>query len=364
MSFHTRCVLETKRYSGRLRRPHFKAVHFNSLYYKYKSIPFRWCRVEWLSLIEECLSEDIKICGDGFSGSGIISLFLKDKGMEVYANDRVEFCKVVGDALLRTSKEFWGLMGRLMRVPPGEGWFSDRYRQFFREEDLKRIQGLGDWIHSELNGLEKSQALTVLMMCSSKVGRMDHGDWTFSLKKNVREWRWETFPWSENGWGWASCGDVLDFVRNGKFDLLVLDPPYCRLNSLRFGHMFETMVRWDDMEGYRSGGVRVDLDLEGDWGSRFYRKRLHAGALEEVIAEARCKYLMLLYPITGYLTFDEIRDMLRRNGFEVLCEKERWHKRKIGGADGRGGAKLGLKKKNTRFQVKNLPDKLFFCRKK
>ena len=102
--------------------------------------------------------------------------------------------------------------------------------------------------------------------------------------------------------------DANSLIREIEGDILYLDPPY---NSREYGanyHLLNTIALYDDFTPQGKTGLR---DYER---SNFCKKNRVYEALEDLIANARFKYIFLSYNNEGLLTQEQIKEMFSKYG--------------------------------------------------
>ena len=92
-------------------------------------------------------------------------------------------------------------------------------------------------------------------------------------------------------------------------DLAYIDPPYNQHSYLGNYHVWESLVRWDKPEVYGKACKRVDCRERK---SVFNRRADAAGALAEVLASVRCRWLLVSFSDEGFIGRAEMEGMLGR----------------------------------------------------
>ena len=113
--------------------------------------------------------------------------------------------------------------------------------------------------------------------------------------------------------------DSNSLIRQIEGDILYIDPPY---NHRQYGanyHILNTIALYDDFVPKGKTGVREYKS------SKYCRKTKAAGALEELIREAKFRYIFLSYNSEGVIPRSSIEDIMCRYGECSFKVKE--HKR-------------------------------------
>ena len=104
--------------------------------------------------------------------------------------------------------------------------------------------------------------------------------------------------------------DVNDLIKKIKCDVLYLDPPY---NSRQYPanyHMLETIAVWDKKLLDSKTGLR-------EWShqkSLYCSKVKCVNVFEDLITNAKCKYILFSYNTEGIIPYDEIMRILSNKG--------------------------------------------------
>ena len=93
-------------------------------------------------------------------------------------------------------------------------------------------------------------------------------------------------------------------------DILYLDPPYNSRQYLPNYHLLETIAKYDYPDIYGKTGLRPYTDKK----SLFCNKAKVYNTLEELIKNAKFKYILISYSTDGLLSIDEIEDILKKYG--------------------------------------------------
>jgi adenine-specific DNA-methyltransferase len=102
--------------------------------------------------------------------------------------------------------------------------------------------------------------------------------------------------------------DANELIKNIEGDVLYLDPPY---NSREYGanyHILNTIARYDNFTPKGKTGLR-------EYNHSQYCQRKNASAsLEQLVKDAKFKYIFLSYNNEGLITFEEIKSILSKYG--------------------------------------------------
>ena len=104
--------------------------------------------------------------------------------------------------------------------------------------------------------------------------------------------------------------DINALAKKISGDVLYLDPPYNARQYCSNYHVLETIARYDNPVLSGVTGLRDSSDQK----SRFCSKRTVAEAFDELIQNARFKYIFLSYNNEGLMSLDTIKEIMSRYG--------------------------------------------------
>ncbi len=128
-----------------------------------------------------------------------------------------------------------------------------------------------------------------------------------------------------SGPGRATRADAVDLAPQIEADLVYLDPPYNQHSYLGNYHVWESLVLWDKPETYGIANKRVDVKTRK---SAFNSKPGIGPALQAVIEGVRAPNLVVSFNDEGYLSRDQLTDMLSARGRVQVIEID--HSRYVG----------------------------------
>lgn len=282
---------------------------------------FHFCDVVKEKL-EECIVCDI------FGGSGAIGKMLKEHNVkEIISNDREYYSYILNQNYVvnsfdwRESNErirylnmLTGIEGKIFQhycLGGGEG------RMYFSDENGKRI----DAIREEIQKWFKSQEITkqeFFFFLASLLESADsvantasvYGAFLKHYKKTAQkslEYKPAKFlPHKKRHRAYNQDANLL--IREIEGDILYLDPPY---NSREYGanyHLLNTIALYDDFQPRGKTGLREYIR------SDFCKKAKAREVLEDLIANARFRYIFLSYNNEGLLTQEQIKEVFSKYG--------------------------------------------------
>ena len=301
------------------------------------------------------VSTDAIVC-DPFAGTCTVARHLKAAGFGVVTGDRLHASAVLQHAYvgLDAAPEFSRLVKRVMSEPCGDnpasavitylnnlagtsGYITRTYssvgrerRLFFTAANARRIDSIGQTIRKwSAAGLisrdERAYLATALIEAADTVANTAGTYYAF-LKRFSRKAKkpLQLKPLSiVRGSGHHQCRrvDALCLVQQASYDVLYLDPPYNDREYAHYYHLPETLATGAEPEVIgRSGMPRLTPSR-----SRFCGPRTAKSALAEIVAAARCRYILLHYAANGLVRHKEILAILRAKGPTSYCS---WYVRR------------------------------------
>lgn len=290
-----------------------------------------------------------RVC-DLFSGTARVGHALKRAGYYVIANDHNAYsatlarCYVAADAE-KNRADAERLIAELDGLPGREGWFTEKYcrqSRYFRPENGARIESIRNEIAKKDLPLDLRAILLVALMEAA-----DRVDSTTGVQMAyLKSWAPRAFrplelrvPDILDGPGEAHQLDAEEAAASVEADLVYIDPPYNQHSYLGNYHVWETLTLWDDPEVYGVACKRLDCKVRK---SDFNSKRRILGALENVLTNVRAPHVIVSFNDEGYVTPDEVTDMLARERSVRVHEID--HPRYVGariGIHNQRGEKVG-----------------------
>ncbi|MCS6922859.1 MAG: DNA adenine methylase [Fimbriimonadales bacterium] len=278
----------------------------------------------------------IRTIADLFSGSARVAHAFKAQGYFVHANDHNTYAYILAQALVEADRTQYPperiqpILQRLMQLPPKHSWFTHTYceqARYFRPENGARIEAIREAIDAYDDPLLRAILLTSLMLAADKV------DSTTGLQMAyLKEWAPRAYnplvleyPPLLPGAGKAYQADALEIAGALEADLFYLDPPYNQHSYLANYHVWETLVLWDNPETYGVARKRADVkQRKSPFNSRVQARE----AIAYLVKQIRSPHILVSFNNEGYLTREEIENILREWGY-VVC-LERIHRRYVG----------------------------------
>jgi adenine-specific DNA-methyltransferase len=273
---------------------------------------------------------------DAFSGTSRVGHALKRAGFRVTANDHATYayklaqCYVAADRkeLLRDVSE---LVAELNGLPGKEGYFSETFcvrSRYLQPHNGARVDAMREHLASlKLPAPCEAVLLVSLMEAADRV------DSTCGLQMAyLKKWAARSFnpielrvPDMVDGPGEALQLEAAEAVSTGAYDLAYFDPPYNQHRYLGNYHVWESLVRWDKPEVYGTAMKRMDVK---DYRSDFNSKKRIVDAFAALIANARARYMLVSFNNEGYLSYEQLCELLSVRGEVASVEVD--YKRYVG----------------------------------
>lgn len=300
---------------------------------------------------------------DAFSGSGAVSVRLKEAGYAVTANDALHFCFCLARGTLGVSSSptFSRLpvrdaIAHLNALTPDAAGFdiSDCFvynnyspndhceRMYFRNDNALKI----DIIRMQIERWNRDGLLTedeyfhLLAALLRAIPSVANITGTFGAYLKFWERRsllplvlrpHAVIPAREPIR--CLCGDFSDVLAE-EADLLYADPPYNSREYLPNYHILETVARWDAPAIRGVTGMREHAAEK----SPFCGKRTVRAAFETLIRDCRAKWLLISYSTEGLLDAGELEEICREHAADGSLSVTRMDYQRYGSRlPGRGG---------------------------
>jgi adenine-specific DNA-methyltransferase len=308
-----------------------------------------------LSYIDEVVEDFTKsnkntIFCDMFAGTGVVSKYFKEKGYNIIANDIQYFSYTILKGLIDNNDELKFEKLSKKHIDPficlnglhgKKGFIYKNYslggtkrnefkRQYFSDDNAKKIDAIRikieKWRKKQLiSENEYFYLLACLLEASDKVANTASVYEAFlkDLKKtaqkpiiiNPLELTFKNKKYT------IFNKDSRELIREINGDILYLDPPY---NSRKYDtnyHILETIALYDMPKIKGKTGIRVDDTKK----SNYCIKDKAALELEDLIKNAKFKYILLSYNDEGIISPEEIKEIMSKYGKYKKYEKK--HKR-------------------------------------
>ena len=310
-----------------------------------------------LKYIDDTVNDFVKpkdnmIFCDIFSGTSSVGKYFKKKGYNIISNDLQYYAYIIAKHFIENNDKIEFLKLKEHQIEPFDflnnlegvnGFIYNNYskegtnsklfeRQYFSDENAKKIDAIRikieEWYTENLiNNAEYCYLLTCLLEAADKVANTTSVYEAFlkklksSANKNIELIPLEVIVSEDSDLLKAYNKDANELIKEISGDILYMDPPY---NTRKYNtnyHMLETIALYDNPEIKGKTGVRVEPQKK----SKYCLKKDAAGALEELVKNAKFRYLLLSYNDEGIIPLDEIERIFSKYG--KYKRYERQHKR-------------------------------------
>ncbi|HBA84130.1 MAG TPA: hypothetical protein DCZ95_08560 [Verrucomicrobia bacterium] len=273
---------------------------------------------------------------DPFGGIGTVGAYFKSLGFHVWTGDVLQFahCFQIARIHRQNVPSFRQVRSRLglnsskdvleiLNKRKGRaGWFVEQYarkRRFFTVENARAIEWAWNTIHAWhkagwLNREENAVLIASLIHAMDQVANTAGTYYSFLKtwhRKAKRPFHMDWMrPTRGQFAGKCSLGSAETLVSQQAFDVLYLDPPYNERSYAHYYHLAETIAQGVHPQVHGISGI-PDRGLER---SVFNDRSKAASSLEELLNEARFKWLAFHYADDGLIPRKTIRSILAKYG--------------------------------------------------
>lgn len=273
---------------------------------------------------------------DIFGGTGSVGGFFKQKGFKIISNDIMTYSYIHQYATVKmnlmpdfngVSKDgISGVLKYLNSLSPQKGYVFDNYapsgqygRQYFSDENAMKIDSVRDCIENWKTVGKISLEEFFVLVCSL----INAADFVANISGTygayLKIWRSMALkpmllskPEIFNN-GKTNCiyqKDANELIKSVESDVLYLDPPYNERQYAPNFHVLESLAIWDKPVLAGKTGQREYSSKK----SLYCQKKHAVTAFEELIEQAKTKYIVLSYNNEGIIPRDHIIRILSDKG--------------------------------------------------
>lgn len=292
---------------------------------------------------------------DIFSGTGVVSKFLKQNGYEIYANDMLYLSYVLNKGTLERNAPISAYLRDIIEhlnnlTIQNSPWFDieaafiyQNYspndycqRMYFQPNNALKI----DLIRQEIERLKieisEAEYFYLLALLINAVPYVSNITGTYGAylkywdKRTFSSLKLEEIDIQESE---IQCRcynmDAIDFANQIESDLVYIDPPYNGRQYLPNYHILETIAKYDNPKIKGKTGTRVDAAKMSD----FCKKTKVENAFRVLLNSLNCRYIILSYNNEGLLPTETMSQIVRNAGksdtFRLFEYDYRRYKNKI-----------------------------------
>lgn len=269
---------------------------------------------------------DSYVFADLFAGTGVVGAAYKAGGCKVIANDIQYYSYILNKHYIENVPPIdTALLEYLNNLPGIEGFIFNNYcegsgsgRNYFTDINGKKC----DAVRTELEKLHQNGEIdnaVYYYFLASLINSIDkyantasvYGAFLKHIKKSAqKEFKLDLLPIIDGPKGEVYNEDVNKLIRNISGDVLYLDPPYNTRQYCTNYHVLETIARYDNPILIGKTGLRDYQDQK----SAFCSKRTVAKVFEDLIINAKFKYIFLSYNNEGLMSLDTIKEIMSKYG--------------------------------------------------
>ena len=288
---------------------------------------------------------------DIFAGTGVVGRKFKELGYNVISNDSQYYSYIISKHFIENNDEilFNKLKSKgiddvfdfLNKLDNYKGFIYNNYtlegtkssefkRMFFTGLNAIKIDSIRKQVeewknYNFINDNEYYYLLTCLLEASDKVANTAsiYESFLKHLKikaQNILELKQVPILINKKSSSIVYNEDSNELIKHIRGDILYLDPPY---NSRKYNtnyHILETISRGDEPLIKGVSGIRC-----GGFPSKYNSRKKALIALEDLIKNAKFKYIFLSYNDEGIMNINDIENIMKKYGIYKRYEKS--HKR-------------------------------------
>jgi len=293
-----------------------------------------WITKEVKKMVGYDLSE--KVFCDIFAGTGIVGRTFKKEVKQVISNDLEHYSYVLNKNYIENHEEIQGkdkYIDELNNLPLiDDGFIYQNYcmgsgseRQYFSDENGKKIDTIRTKIKEWYENREIEDNLYYFLLASlvesaDKVANTAsvYGAFLKHIKKSAsKELILEPAHFIENNNSHQVFNmDSNELIKEISGDILYLDPPYNQRQYSSNYHMLNTITKYDNFTPKGKTGLRKYNR------SDYCKKNEVHNSFEELIKNAKFKYIFLSYNNEGLMSASDVKTIMSKYGKYSLKTKE------------------------------------------
>lgn len=289
---------------------------------------------------------------DIFSGTTNVSKFFKKKGYKIISNDFMTYSYVFERAYICNNKipSFRGLSNEiknpdifkvisfLNELKGKEGFIFNNYcmegtkdkdfqRNYFSENNAKKIDAIRDKIQDWKDNKKITEDEFFILLCSllEVVPSVSNVAGTYGAFMKIDDPRkfkpllLEVPTLIESDLKHECYNkDSNELIKEVSCDILYIDPPYNNRQYATNYHILETIAVWDKQILNNKTGLRPYEKQK----SKYCYSPKCIDVFEDLINNAKCKFILLSYNTEGIIPYNEVSRILKNKGDVKVYKKE------------------------------------------
>ena len=271
-------------------------------------------------------SGDDYVFADLFAGTGVVGASYRKDGCRVISNDIQYYSYVINKSFIEGSESIdESLINNLNLLENIDGFIYGNYcagsgsgRNYFTDNNGKKCDAIRIEIEKLFDqNLISEEIYFGLLACL--VNSIDkyantasvYGAFLKHIKKSAqKQFELELLPKIQGPKGNVYNEDANKLIKRIQGDVLYLDPPYNARQYCSNYHVLETIARYDCPKLKGKTGLRESNGQK----SKYCSKKTLESEFENLIANAKFKYVFLSYNNEGLMNVDAIKNILSRYG--------------------------------------------------
>jgi len=308
---------------------------------KFRTVAYKGSKRKLLKNIEHyCIESNADSFFDGFSGTGIVSAYMRSQGYVVTANDLNYSSFIYGSVFLNGYDEsvVEEHVKHINSLIPSVGWLTSNYSG----EKERVIRGTGEEVESRPLGYTKANAMKIdaardyvasledlsennknalvfsIVHAADKVfnnsndQKSSFKEWTPASKRDIK---FEIPTLVTGPVGIQKQGSILELEI--KADLAYFDPPYTHgVLYASCYHLNDSIARWDKPELDHTYAIprpkQVCYRKNGKTAGGFYNKKTVDESFHALLGKSDCRRIVLSYS-------DAPRNVLTIQDLVAIC---------------------------------------------
>jgi len=268
------------------------------------------CKTKLLSFIETAIPENIRKSNysfaDVFAGTGVVGYYFASKGHSVLVNDSLYSNYVIYKTFFSDEevdeKKLKTIIKDYNNINSNDlehNYFSEIYgNKYYSNNDAKKIGFIRDDIEKNKNKLKDREyytLLTSLLYAADKIANTCGHFESYLKKQPIDKGVILEYPSIKKIESSKSTNlDANALVKNIKYDIVYLDPPYNARQYVNFYHVLENLARWSKPSEFEGESMKFKRDNLKSGYCRSNASKL----FEELINSIDAKLILVSYSNT------------------------------------------------------------------